>query len=122
MKNLEDYLKLPYTFITSYMEDETGHYYYGKILELDGCQSTGDTIDELYENLKEAMQGWIETKIENGFDVPMPITSDSYSGKFNVRIPKSLHQKLSIEAEQEGVSLNQYVVYKLSSESNFVNV
>ncbi len=122
MKNIKDYLKLPYTFITSYMEDETGSYYYGKILELDGCQSTGDTIDELYENLKEAMEGWIETKIENGYDVPIPMPAESYSGKFNVRIPKSLHQKLSIEAEKEGVSLNQYVVYKLSRENNYVNI
>lgn len=73
MKNIKDYLQFPYTFITSYMEDETGSYYYGKVLELDGCQSTGDTIDELYENLKEAMEGWIETKLENGFDVPVPM-------------------------------------------------
>lgn len=122
MKKAEDFLKLQYTFITSYMEDETGNYYYGRVLELDGCQSTGDTIDELYENLQEAMLGWIETKIENGFDVPLPMTADSYSGKFNVRIPKSLHQKLSIEAEKEGVSLNQYVVYKLSIDNNSVNI
>ncbi len=118
---IEDYLKLPYNIITSYMEDETGNYYYGRVLELDGCQSTADTIDELYENLKEAMSGWIETKIENGFEVPLPITADNYSGKFNVRIPKSLHQKLAIEAEKEGVSLNQYVVYKLSMGSNYIN-
>ena len=85
MKNINDYLKLPYTFITSHMEDETGSYYYGKVLELDGCQSTGDTIDELYENLKEAMEGWIETKIENGFAVPIPMPAESYSGKFTVR-------------------------------------
>ena len=114
MKNIKDYLNLPYTFITSYVEDETGNYYYGRVLELNGCQSTGDTIVELYDNLKEAMEGWIETKLENGFNVPKPMTADSYSGKFNVRIPKSLHQKLSIEAEKEGVSLNQYVLYKLS--------
>ncbi|MCC8014389.1 MAG: toxin-antitoxin system HicB family antitoxin [Eubacterium sp.] len=111
----EEYLKLPYNIITSYVEDETGSYYYGKVLELDGCQSTGDTIDELYENLQEAMLGWIETKLENGFDVPKPVTADDYSGKFNIRIPKSLHQRLVVEAKKEGVSLNQYVMYKLSS-------
>src|SRR5436190_22124595 len=30
-----------------------------------------------------------------------------FSGKFNVRIPKSLHAALATEAEAEGVSLNQ---------------
>ncbi len=37
-----------------------------------------------------------------------------YSGKFNVRVPKSLHASLASEAEAEGVSLNQLVVTKLA--------
>src|SRR5207244_4341206 len=37
-----------------------------------------------------------------------------YSGKFNVRVPKSLHAALAREAEAEGVSLNQLVVAKLA--------
>jgi hypothetical protein len=37
-----------------------------------------------------------------------------YSGKFNVRIPKSLHAALVSEAEAEGVSLNQLVLAKLA--------
>jgi predicted HicB family RNase H-like nuclease len=37
-----------------------------------------------------------------------------YSGKFNVRLPKSLHAALAGEAEAEGVSLNQLVVAKLA--------
>src|SRR5206468_12761883 len=37
-----------------------------------------------------------------------------YSGKFNVRIPKSLHAALVSEAEAEAVSLNQLVLAKLA--------
>ncbi len=37
-----------------------------------------------------------------------------YSGKFNVRVPRSLHAALANEAEAEGVSLNQLVVAKLA--------
>jgi hypothetical protein len=36
------------------------------------------------------------------------------SGKFMVRLPRSLHAALDAEAEQEGVSLNQLVVTKLA--------
>ncbi len=36
------------------------------------------------------------------------------SGKFLVRVPKTLHQVLEIEAKKEGVSLNQLAVSKLS--------
>lgn len=111
---VEDYLKLPYTRLVQEMNDESGHYFYGRILELDGCQSTGDTLDDLYENLNEAMEGYIEMKIENGLPISMPERTDGYSGRFNVRLPKSLHQRLAIEAGREGVSLNQLVLYKLA--------
>ncbi|MDR3280975.1 MAG: type II toxin-antitoxin system HicB family antitoxin, partial [Synergistaceae bacterium] len=30
-------------------------------------------------------------------------------------LPKTLHARLAIEAEKEGVSLNQYAMYKLSA-------
>ena len=96
------------------IEDESGHYFYGQILELDGCQSTGDTIEELYENLNEALEGYLEVKIENGLPIPKPENVEGYSGKFNVRLPKSLHQRLAIEADREGVSLNTLVLYKLA--------
>lgn len=114
MKDIKEYLELPYNFIIKPINDESGSYFYAHILELDGCQSTGETFEEAYENLKDAMKGWIETKLEGGFDIPLPVKQNNFSGKFIVRIPKSLHYKLSIEAEEEGVSLNQYALYKLS--------
>ena len=39
---------------------------------------------------------------------------EEYSGKFVVRVPKSLLAALAAEAETEGVSLNQLVVAKLA--------
>ena len=113
-KTVQDYMSLPYNYIIQPINDESGDYYYGRVLELDGCQSTGDSFEETYLSLREAMEGYIETKIENGFDVPEPIVNNDFSGKFVLRIPKSLHFRLSVEAEKEGVSLNQYALYKLS--------
>ncbi len=111
---VNDYIKLPYTRIIQEINDESGHYFYGRIMELDGCQSTGDTLDELYNNLNEALEGYIETKLENNLEIPRPANQEDYSGKFVVRIPKSLHMRLELEAEREGVSLDQYALYKLT--------
>ena len=111
---VNDYIKLPYTRIIQEINDESGHYFYGRIMELDGCQSTGDTLDELYKNLNEALEGYIETKLENNLEIPRPANQEDYSGKFMVRIPKSLHMRLELEAEREGVSLDQYALYKLT--------
>jgi len=37
------------------------------------------------------------------------------SGRIALRIPKSLHAKLAEQAHKEGVSLNQYCLYKLAN-------
>ena len=37
-----------------------------------------------------------------------------YSGKISLRLPRTLHKELSERAKREGVSLNQYAVYKLA--------
>ena len=113
-KNVSYYMNLPYTLIIQPYQDESEFYYIGKVLELDGCIADGETKKEVLENLHEAMQGWIETKLENGFDVPEPLIENNASGKFTLRLPKTLHQRLALEAKQEGVSLNQYALYKLA--------
>lgn len=107
-------MNLPYNYIVQPIKDESGSYYCGRVLELDGCQSTGETFEETYNNLLEAMEGWIEVKLEYNDPIPEPLGDEAYSGKFVVRIPKSLHRQLAIEAQQEGISLNQYTMYKLS--------
>jgi predicted RNase H-like HicB family nuclease len=67
-----DYMDLPYNCIVKPIEDESGSYFRASVLELDGCQSTGATYEEASTGLREAMMGWIETKLENGFSVPLP--------------------------------------------------
>ena len=112
--NVSDYLRLPYTKLIQEINDESGHYFYGRILELDGCQSTADSLEELLYSLNEAMEGYIEVKLEKKLPIPVPLKESDYSGKFVLRLPKSLHRKLAIEASNEGVSLNQWACYKLA--------
>jgi predicted RNase H-like HicB family nuclease len=114
-KDLDYYMNLPYTIHIRPIKDESGEYYHAQVLELDGCQSHGDTLQEASANILEAMEGWFSVKLEHGDPIPELIQNDDYSGKFVVRIPKSLHRRLVYEAEREGVSLNQYALYKLSS-------
>jgi hypothetical protein len=70
---------------------------------------------------EDARTGWIETEYEEGRNIPEP-SHQEYSGKFNVRIPKSLHRALADAAAQDGVSLNQYVVMLLSSGNTYMQL
>ena len=111
---IKDYMGLPYHIVIQHITDESGFYYFATVREFDGCMSHGDTYTDAFENIQEAMEGWIETKLEGGFPVPLPIDENQYSGKFVLRIPKTLHARLAMAAEHEGVSLNQYALYRLS--------
>ncbi|MEJ7710332.1 MAG: type II toxin-antitoxin system HicB family antitoxin [Pyrinomonadaceae bacterium] len=56
----------------------------------------------------------LEDLAESDERIPEPLSKRSYSGTLNVRMPKRLHRQLTIEAEQEGVSLNQWITSKLA--------
>ena len=114
IKDINKYMKMPYSFVVNKVNDESGEYYVARVLELDGLIGTGDTYTEAYDDVRLAMESYIETKLANGIKIPMPLDSNEYSGKFVIRIPKTLHKLLSKRAKEEGVSLNQYTLYKLS--------
>lgn len=111
---LEKYLKRPYNIIIKPVSDEGGNYFAARVLEFDGCIATGETKEEAHNAIYEVLEGFIEDMIEDGEEIPEPIGDDDFSGNLRVRMTKSLHQKLSTEARFEGVSLNQYIVHKLS--------
>jgi predicted RNase H-like HicB family nuclease len=113
-KEVKSYLDLSYNIIIRHITDENEDYYFATVLEFDGCMSDGATYQEAFEHIQEAMKGWIETKLANDFPVPPPISDERYSGEFVVQLPKTLHVRLAVEAKKEGVSLNQYALYKLS--------
>ena len=110
-KPLEHYLDLQYPFVVH--ADPDGGYVI-VYPDLPGCLSQAETLDEIPVMAEDARTGWIETEYEEGRNIPEP-SHQEYSGKFNVRIPKSLHRALADAAAQDGVSLNQYVIMLLSS-------
>jgi predicted HicB family RNase H-like nuclease len=48
-------------------------------------------------------------------EIPTPIADRRFSGKFNVRVGERLHRELTLQATEAGLSLNQYLVSRLSS-------
>jgi antitoxin HicB len=105
-KTIEYYLSLPYTIE---MVPEPGGGWFVSVQELPGCISEGDTPGEAIQMIQDAMRGWIELSLEDGDPIPEPRTLEDYSGKFVVRVPRSLHRDLVETAEAEGVSLNQLI-------------
>lgn len=77
--------------------------------DLPGCMTQLESLEEVPGAANEVRELWIETEYERGHDIPLPSYPEEYSGRFNIRIPKSLHRRLAESASGEGVSLNAYV-------------
>jgi len=105
-KTLDYYMNLPYT-IELRQDPEEG--WFVRVKELRGCMSQGDTAEEAVAMIREAMELWLEVALEDGLPIPEPRPEEDYSGKFVVRVPRSLHRELVDSAKREGVSLNQYI-------------
>jgi antitoxin HicB len=87
--------------------------------DLPGCMTQVERIEDIGVAAEEIRTLWLETAAEMGQDLPAPTFPDEFSGKFNVRIPRSLHRDLVHLAADEGVSLNQLVVSLLSDRSKW---
>ena len=61
-------------------EDESG--YYAFCPELKGCHSQGETFSEAYENIKEAIDLYIETI--NSEDIPQLFSKNIFSTSYEV--------------------------------------
>jgi len=117
--SLEFYLELNYP-VTLYRDPDGG--YVAEIKDLPGCMTQGETSEEVLKEIEDARVLWIETAYEHGDQIPLPSTETEYSGKTLLRMPRSLHRKLAEGAEQEGVSLNQYIVSLLSEANTAKNI
>jgi antitoxin HicB len=110
-KTLDHYMTLPYTIVLR--PDETD--FVARVDELPGCSEHGDTPEEALHNLHETKRLWITTRLESGLPIPSPEPEEELpSGKFVIRVPRTLHKKLVKAAEDEDVSLNQLVTSMLS--------
>jgi predicted RNase H-like HicB family nuclease len=69
----------------------------------------GETEEEALKEGKIALAGFIETCEANNLPLPEPVVHESASGKFQLRLPKSLPRLAARMANLEGVSLNSYI-------------
>ena len=89
---------------------------------LPGCIAQVETWEEAEDTIEGVRKEWIRMAYEDGVEIPLPRNEKKYSGKFVLRIPRSLHRNLDSQAESEGVSLNTLVVSIISQSLSNRNV
>jgi predicted HicB family RNase H-like nuclease len=85
--------------------DEETDQFRGEILGLSGgADFYGSSPEELRREFKKSLDVFLDVCKEQGIE-----PRRHYSGKFNLRIPPELHEKLAMRADAEGKSLNSLV-------------
>lgn len=107
---LSHYLGLAYPY-TVIKDDEA---FFVEFPDLPGCMTQVEDAADIAAMAEEIRTLWIETEYERGAKIPEPATQSGFSGKFVVRVPRSLHRDLAIAARREGSSLNAYITYLLA--------
>ena len=115
MKDLHYYMKLKYPFVLE--RDEDGSYFI-EYPDLPGCMTCGTSIEKAINMGEDAKRSWITSALTDNDFIPEPKTVEDYPDNFKLRLPKSLYRQLSTNANAEGISMNQYCLYLLSSGIN----
>ena len=114
-KDMSYYMSLSYPVEIQKVKEDDGGGYLATIPLLSGCMSDGETVEEAYDNIEAAKAEWLGSMLERKMDIPEPVEEqETFSGRFIVRLPKSLHRTLVKQSRYEGVSLNQYVTSALA--------
>ena len=74
-KNVAYYMNLPYTI--AIRKDSAGGFF-AKVEELEGCMTQGETYEEVYQNIREAMELWLGVSIEQKMAIPEPDMEKKY--------------------------------------------
>ncbi len=90
------------------------HEYVGVCLEYPYRYSRAPTAHQAIEGVERMIDEVVAEMTAAGATLPASLTDRQYSGNLRVRTSPALHSRLAVEAVEQGVSLNQWVVQKLA--------
>jgi len=88
--------------------------YQARCLEFPGRLGSALTARGAVAAMENIVEEELSYLAESDQTPPPSLTDHRYSGTFLVRTSPTLHSRLTVEASEQGVSLNQWVVAKLA--------
>ncbi len=106
---------MTYKGYTAHIEfDEEAGFFHGEVIDTkDVITFQGTSVKELNKTFKDSVDDYLEFCKSRSEEPDKP-----FSGRFVLRLPKSLHRKIYIKAVKNGQSLNNFITQSLNSLSN----
>jgi predicted HicB family RNase H-like nuclease len=101
-----------YTYRVTWSEEDEE--FVGLCAEFPGLSWLAKSPDEALKGIRSIINDCVQDMAKNGEEIPKPIATRQYSGKFLVRIPPEVHRQLATQAAEADVSLNRIASAKLA--------
>jgi predicted HicB family RNase H-like nuclease len=89
----------------------------GLCAEFSSLSWLDQTPEEALKGIRQVVADAVTDLVSNGENVPEPMATKKYSGKFQVRVTADTHRALAIKAAEKKVSLNRLVSESLARAS-----
>jgi predicted HicB family RNase H-like nuclease len=100
-----------FTYRVTWSEEDNE--YVGLCVEFPSLSWLEPTMEAALQGVRQVVASVVTDLETKGEPVPEPIATRKYSGKFMVRVPPELHRRLTLEAAEDGISLNRLISDKL---------
>lgn len=101
-----------YTYRVTWSAEDSE--YVATCLELPSLSWLATTPHDALTGMEQVVAEAVADMRETNEQVPTPLADQHFSGRFNVRVPATLHRRLATEAAEEGISLNRLVSDRLA--------
>ena len=109
----EQYKAEEYSFSVVWSEEDKA--FIGRVDEFTSLTAHGSTQEKAIREIRNVVKYVLEDLAAEKENIPVPLSKREFSGKLNVRMPKTLHRRLAAESTREGVSLNNWINIKLTT-------
>jgi predicted HicB family RNase H-like nuclease len=101
-----------YTYRVEWSEEDKVHI--ARCLEFPSLIAHGNTARKALLEIEKVVTESIKWMEEEKEPVPEPFGLKKFKGNLTLRVPSEMHKELVIKSAEEGVSLNQYILSKIS--------
>lgn len=106
-----------YTIVVTKSFEDGDQDYFAYVAELPDISALSDTYQEAYESCLDALEVLHQDAVEQGKSFPVPFRRPElggFSGRVTLRMSRSMHAEVARCAQEDGVSLNQWIVEAIS--------
>ncbi|MCL2791355.1 MAG: type II toxin-antitoxin system HicB family antitoxin [Desulfobulbus sp.] len=101
-----------YTYRVTWSEEDQE--YVGLCVEFPSLSWLDQDQESALKGIRQVVADVVADLASNGEQIPEPLSTKKYSGKFQVRVTADTHRALAIKAAEKNVSLNRLVSESLA--------